>query len=85
MKFSPAEPIAGIDGWRIKAEINGKLKEDGVMGMVQAIAEHQPRILIEQLSVSLQRGQTLRLSPGNLTTTEGVVRLTEALSRLLGT
>ena len=31
------------------------------------------------------RGQTLRLSPGNLTTTEGVVRLTEALSRLLGT
>ncbi|MBK6583337.1 MAG: hypothetical protein IPG20_10650 [Gammaproteobacteria bacterium] len=61
MKFSPAEPIPGIDGWRIKAEINGKLKEDGVMGMVQAIAEHQPRILIEQLSVSLQRGQTLRL------------------------
>ncbi len=64
MKFSPAEPIPGIDGWRIKAEINGKLKEDGVMGMVQAIAEHQPRILIEQLSVSLQRGQTLRLQLG---------------------
>jgi hypothetical protein len=61
MKFSPAEPIPGIDGWRIKAEINGKLKEGGVMGMVQAIAEHQPRILIEQMSVSLQRGQTLRL------------------------
>ena len=61
LKLSPAEPVPEIDGWRIKAEINGKLKEDGVMGMVQAIAEHQPRILIEQLSVSLQRGQTLRL------------------------
>ena len=40
------------------------------MGMVQAIAEHQPRILIEQLSVSLQRGQTLRLQLGVVVTRE---------------
>jgi hypothetical protein len=61
LKLSPAEQLPVIGGWRIKAEINGKLKEDGVLGMVQAIAEHQPRILIDQLSVSRQRGQTVSM------------------------
>ena len=61
LKLAPAEEVPALGGWRISAEINGKLREEGVLPMLQDIAQHNPRIRIEQLQVSSQRGQTVSL------------------------
>lgn len=61
MKLSPAERLAAIGGWRVRAELTGKLGEGGVLPLLQEIAEHRPRILVDQLQVSSLRGQTVTL------------------------
>jgi hypothetical protein len=61
MKLSPAERLAPIGGWRVRAELTGKLGEGGVLPLLQEIAEHRPRILVDQLQVSSLRGQTVTL------------------------
>ena len=61
MKLSPAEELKAVGGWRVRAEINGRLRDEGVLPMLQELAEHSPRIVVEQLLVSAQRGQTITL------------------------
>ncbi len=61
MKLSPAEELKSMGGWRVRAEINGRLRDEGVLPMLQEIAEHSPRIVVEQLLVSAQRGQTITM------------------------
>jgi len=61
MKLSPAEELKAVGGWRVRAEINGRLRDEGVLPMLQEIAEHSPRIIVEQLLVSAQRGQTITM------------------------
>lgn len=61
MKLSPAERLPPIGGWRVRAELTGKLGEGGVLPLLQEIAEHRPRILVDQLQVSSLRGQTVTL------------------------
>lgn len=61
LKLAAVEPVAAVGGWRIKAELNGKLKDGGVLVLLQALAEHEPRIRIDRLNVAQQRGQTLSL------------------------
>ena len=61
MKLSPAERLPAIGGWRVRAELTGKLGEGGVLPLLQEIAEHRPRILVDQLQVSSLRGQTVTL------------------------
>lgn len=61
MKLSPAERLGAIGGWRVRAELTGKLGEGGVLPLLQEIAEHRPRILVDQLQVSSLRGQTVTL------------------------
>ncbi len=61
MKLSPAERLAPVGGWRVRAELTGKLGEGGVLPLLQEIAEHRPRILVDQLQVSSLRGQTVTL------------------------
>jgi hypothetical protein len=61
LKLAQAEELRTLGGWRINAEINGKLRESGVMPLLQELAEHTPRIRLEQLQVSSQRGQTVSL------------------------
>lgn len=61
MKLSPAEELKAVGGWRLRAEINGRLRDEGVLPMLQEIAEHSPRIIVEQLLVSAQRGQTITM------------------------
>ena len=61
LKLAQAEELRTLGGWRISAEINGKLRESGVLPLLQELAEHAPRIRLEQLQVSSQRGQTVSL------------------------
>lgn len=61
LKLAPAEELRALGGWRISAEINGKLREEGVLPLLQELGEHAPRIRLEQLQVSSQRGQTVSL------------------------
>lgn len=61
MKLSPAEELKAVGGWRVRAEINGRLRDEGVLPMLQELAEHSPRIVVEQFLVSAQRGQTVTM------------------------
>jgi hypothetical protein len=61
LKLAPTEDLPALGGWRIEAEINGKLRDEGVLPLLQAIAEHRPRVRVEQLQVANQRGQTITL------------------------
>ena len=61
MKLAPAEELKAVGGWRVRAEINGRLRDEGVLPMLQELAEHSPRIVVEQLLVSAQRGQTITM------------------------
>ena len=61
LKLAPAQELAALGGWRIEAEISGKLQDEGVLPLLQSLAEHQPRVKVEQLQVSNQRGQTITL------------------------
>lgn len=61
LKLSPVEPLPAIGGWRIKAELNGKLNEGGALPLLQELAEHEPRIRIDTLSAAQQRGQTVNV------------------------
>lgn len=61
MKLSPAEELKAVGGWRVRAEINGRLRDEGVLPMLQELTEHSPRIVVEQLLVSAQRGQTITM------------------------
>jgi len=70
LKLSPPERIEAFDGWSIRAELNGKLKQGEVLGMLQALAQHSPRIRIDQIDVSQQRGQTVNLRLGVFVTPE---------------
>jgi hypothetical protein len=59
----PTDPrdFVAVGGWRVRAEINGRLRDEGVLPMLQELAEHSPRIVVEQLLVSAQRGQTITM------------------------
>jgi hypothetical protein len=61
LKLSPPEPLDAIGGWRIKAELNGKLNEGGALALLQELAEHAPHIRIDGLVVAPQRGQTVNV------------------------
>ena len=59
LKLAPAEDMPAVGGWRVKAELSGKFKDDDALGLLQDLAEHRPRILIDRLELSRQRGQTV--------------------------
>jgi len=59
LKLSPFEPVPAIGGWRVKAELNGKMSEGGALALLQELAEHAPRIRVEAFNASQQRGQTV--------------------------
>lgn len=61
MKLAPAVELKAVGGWRVSAEVNGRLREEGALPMLQELAEHSPRIIVEQLLVSAQRGQTITM------------------------
>lgn len=72
LKLAPTEDVDGLGGWRVRVEVNGKLKDEvGVLPLVQALAEHRPRILIDQFNLSSQRGRVLTLHLSVLVTPEG--------------
>ncbi|MBK8441825.1 MAG: aminotransferase class V-fold PLP-dependent enzyme [Rhodobacter sp.] len=81
--FAMAETL-GLDSLTPRAE--GKRGGSVMLRLPDRLAAAEVVAILRRDGITTDhRGQTLRLSPGNLTTTEGVVRLTEALSRLLGT
>lgn len=61
LKLAPAEELTDLGGWRITAEITGKLRETGVLPLLQDLAEFRPRMLLDHLQVASQRGQTVSL------------------------
>lgn len=72
LKLAPTEDIDELGGWRVRVEVNGKLKDEvGVLPLMQALAEHRPRILIDQFNLSSQRGRVLTLHLSVLVTKEG--------------
>lgn len=71
LKLAPAEEMRALGGWRLSAEINGKLREEGVLPLLQELAEHRPRIQLMQLQVSSQRGQTVSLQISVVVLPEG--------------
>lgn len=72
LKLAPTENVDELGGWRVRVEVNGKLKDEvSVLPLMQALAEHRPRILIDQFNLSSQRGRVLTLHLSVLVTPEG--------------
>lgn len=64
LKLAPAEPVAAIAGWRITADLSGKLKADDPLALLQELASHRPGMRIDLLEVSRLRAQTITLRLG---------------------
>jgi hypothetical protein len=61
LKIASAEHIDAIGGWRIEAEMVGRLKDDQPLDLLRELAEHAPRIVIGGFDISRQRTQTITL------------------------
>ena len=64
LKLAPTEELRALGGWRISADVSGKLRDPGILPLLQALAEHSPAIRVEKLQFSSQRGMTLSLTLG---------------------
>ncbi len=61
LKLAEPEPLPAIGGWRIRAELNGRLEGNGVLALLQDIAGHAPHIRVDELTAQPLRGQTVSL------------------------
>lgn len=61
LKLAAPEPLPAIGGWRIRAELNGRLEGNGVLALLQDIAGHAPHIRVDELTAQPLRGQTVSL------------------------
>lgn len=71
LKLAEPEPLPAIGGWRIRAELNGRLQGEGLLALLQDIAAHEPRIRIDELATQPLRGQTVSLRLSVLVTAPG--------------
>lgn len=61
LKLGTAVPLDDIRGWRIDAELTGRMKSDDVLALLQELAEHAPRIRVDGFDYSRTRSQTVTL------------------------